>query len=168
MPTATVDPKRIVELQDTPDPDTGEFRSLAEVAEQLTQECGYRVKRAAVHMAARRYRTKHGLPPAPNTMRKGHFPWTVPDEAHRDPTGYALHRIARIGLAEQAGEECNLHPDERKAVDRFWRYLRRQGPHAVIAWDAEACRGVGGWLVRHQEPGEEVWHGCMAVKPRPE
>jgi hypothetical protein len=167
MPTQTVPPELIVKLQDTRDPATGEFPSLAMVANTLRIEYGYDVGRHAVLASAKRYRTAHGLPPAPNSRRHGHFPWKIPDEAHNDPNGYALHRVARLSLAKQNGGECQLHEVEQRAVDAFWRYLKRTGEDTVIAWDQAACRGTGGWLVRQREAGEEVWHGCMAVNPRP-
>lgn len=163
--TGKVDPRVIVELQDTPDPDTGQFRSIGAIRNILETEHGIVMTRAGVRQAAIRFRTRENLPPAPTTQ--GHFPsgWgPLPEEVHQtDATAFALHRIARRELARQNGGEAQFEETETRKVAAFERLLSRMGPATVVAWDREGS----GWVLRQRVEGEEVWFGVMAVKPYP-
>lgn len=167
--TGKVDPRVIVELQDTPDPDTGQFRSIGAIRNILEAEHGIRMTRAGVRQAAIRYRSRENLPPAPAVQ--GHFPpgWgPLPDEIHQsDATAFALHRIARRELARQNGGEAKFEETELRKVAAFERLLSRMGPATVVAWHAKANGGAGGWVLRQRVEGEEVWYGVMAVRPYP-
>ena len=157
-------PKLIVELQEIPDPATGEFPSYQAIADRLAAEHGIEMTRAGVRQSAIRYRTANGLAPAPR--KKSRLPWELPDEIHQnDLTAYCCHRIARVELARQNGAETQLTRSEQSAVDSFYRLLSRMGPATVVVWDAEASQGKGGWLLRQAKEGEEVWYGVMAVRP---
>jgi hypothetical protein len=161
-----VDPRVIIELQDTPDPDTGKFRTADVIRGILEREHQVKMTTAAVRQKAMRYRKDNGLPPPPITGERT-LPWELPDAAHRDVNGYALHRIARRFLAESRGEQATFHPEEQRAVAAFERFLAGQGPATVVAWDPEASRGAGGWVIRQAVDGEEIRYGVMAVRPYP-
>lgn len=164
MQTATtfrkVDPARLVEMQDTPHPDTGEFPSLAKIVEMLAQETPpIEVTRSGVQQATTKYRAENGLPPAPRPGANI-LPWRLPKEFHYDYVGERLRRLAarERGITEQ-------REDHAGRVHQLEELLERMGPHTVVAFDRSANDGAGGWVMRQKRPDEEVWYGVMAVKP---
>lgn len=158
-------PKLIVKWQEELDPATGEFPSTQQIADRLAAE-PYNIvmTRQGVGKAARTYRTRNGLPPAPKNQN--YLPWSLPDDIHQgDINAYCLMRIARRERARQNGGQCVFHGAEARNVAFFERLLSRLGPHTVVCWDSEANQGKGGWLLRQAREGEEVWYGVMAVRP---
>lgn len=162
-----VDPALIVELQEGLDPDTGRFRTADVIRRILKDEHDIDMTVAAVRQKAYRYRQAHGLGPPP-IVAKTDLPWVLSEEAHHDSNGYAVHRIARREKAREAGEEATFHESELRALAAFEKYLARTGPDTVIAFDAEANQGKGGWVVRQRVEGEVVRYGVMAARPYPE
>lgn len=155
----------IVKYQDEPDPDTGQFRSAEVIRRILEEEHKIAMTREGVRIAAKRYRSKHALPPPPSNDERN-LPWTVSEEARKDATGYAVCRIGTRERARREGREHQFHDSELRAVAAFEKLLDRMDP-AVVAFDVEANAGRGGWVIRPRVDGEEVWPGRLAVRPYP-
>lgn len=161
-----VNPELIIKLQDEKDPDTGQFRTAEMIQRLLKEEHGVDVTVDAVRQKARRYRRIKGLGPPP-IMGERELPWELPEAAHRDVNGYALHRIARREKALRSGQEVTFHPVELRAIAAFEKFLRRQGDATVVSWDPGGDRRSAGWVIRQAVEREEIRYGCMAVRPFP-